>query len=208
MKIAEIMALCHPEVPEGKSGDWSVRRFSVSEDDERRGKMYAANPSSGGRWVPRGNYIGLYHRGSVVMSDTPGELRDHLDFLFTVEMLRGHVLINGLGLGCALAGALELGAHRVTVVEKELDVIRLVSDYFGEKYGSIFRSGGRVDIVHADALTWKPGGGMQYSAVWHDIWPNICSDNLKEMKALHRKYARRCKWQGSWCRAECERRRW
>ena len=34
----------------------------------------------------------------------------------------------------------------------------------------------------------------------HDIWDDICLDNLETMATLHRKYGRRCDWQGSWKR--------
>ena len=60
------------------------------------------------------------------------------------------------------------------------------------------------EFHQADALEYKPPRGEQYDVVWHDIWPNICTDNLPEMHKLHRKYGRRCNWQGSWCRAEHE----
>jgi hypothetical protein len=34
--------------------------------------------------------------------------------------------------------------------------------------------------------------------VWHDIWLDLCTDNLEGMGKLHRKYGRRTDWQGSW----------
>jgi hypothetical protein len=33
---------------------------------------------------------------------------------------------------------------------------------------------------------------------WHDVWANICEDNLPLMARLHRRYGRRVNWQGSW----------
>ena len=63
----------------------------------------------------------------------------------------------------------------------------------------------KLNIICADALEWKPPKGTRYNAVWHDIWDNICGDNLDDMKKLHRKYGRRTNWQGSWCRDQCER---
>jgi hypothetical protein len=33
--------------------------------------------------------------------------------------------------------------------------------------------------------------GKRYDMVWHDIWDDICSDNLEGMAKLHRKYGDR-----------------
>lgn len=87
---------------------------------------------------------------------------------------------------------------KVTVIEISPDVITLVGSYLKEHFGA------RLEIIEADAFTWQPPRGVRYGAVWHDIWDNICSDNLPEMHKLHRKYGRRTDWQGSWCRWRCE----
>jgi hypothetical protein len=60
--------------------------------------------------------------------------------------------------------------------------------------------GDRVEIIQADAFSWKPPKNIRYGMVWHDIWPNICGDNYPEMKTLHRRYGRKADWQGSWCK--------
>jgi spermidine synthase len=130
------------------------------------------------------------------MSDTPDERRDHLS---AIREAKGHVLLNGLGLGCVLQSCLEKeGVTKVTVVEKEEDVIALVAPHYQERYGD------RLEVVHADAFEYKPPKGVRYGMVWHDIWPNMCADNLPEMHRLHRKYGRRTEWQGSWGRAYIE----
>jgi hypothetical protein len=85
------------------------------------------------------------------------------------------------------------------VIEMSPDVISLVADFYRTKFGD------KAEIIEADALTWKPPKGSFYGAVWHDIWPSISADNLPEMHALHRRYGRRCDWQGSWARGFCER---
>ena len=63
----------------------------------------------------------------------------------------------------------------------------------------------RVTIINADAFEWKPPKDQRYDVVWHDIWDNICGDNLPEMTKLHRKYGKKTDWQGSWCKYECKR---
>jgi hypothetical protein len=35
-------------------------------------------------------------------------------------------------------------------------------------------------------------------------WEDITPDNWPTMEALKRKYAGRCRWQGSWCRKEVQ----
>ena len=180
-------------VPEGRMGPWSVERFEVS---AREAALFSINRQ--GRCIKAGTYTRLSHeeRG-VVMSDTPAEKRDHVGFVVNAK---GHVLINGLGLGMCLAAALRKPeVERVTVVELDADVIALV--------GRHYAADARVEIVHCDAFAYQPPKGVRYGAVWHDIWDDITSDNLPEMTRLHRKYGRRADWQGSWARYECERRR-
>jgi spermidine synthase len=102
-------------------------------------------------------------------------------------------VINGLGLGVCLKAILEkTEIESVTVIEKSKDVINLVEPSFLDDP--------RVTIIHADALEWKAPRNVKYDFVWHDIWDDICTNNLETMGTLHRKYARRSGWQDSWCR--------
>jgi len=189
------------DVPEGRSGDWEVSRFvpeglaAAIHNTKRPGRALA----------PGETYTRLVNHGAagmfsdVVMSDTPAEIRDLRPLR---GRLRGRLLINGLGLGVALQGAIdrpEVG--HVTVVEKSADVIALVAGHYEARHGS------RLTVVHADALEWSPPRGARWDAVWHDIWPSICGDNWPDMTRLHRKYGRRCDWQDSWCRDQVMRAR-
>ena len=182
-------------VPAGVSGQWRVEKFTVSGEDaglERLRSMF-----SGGRGVPEGDYTRLMCGHSLIMSDTPDEIRDHLS---PIRLASGHVLINGLGLGVVLqAVACKPEVKGVTVIEKSPDVISLVWPYYRAMFDD------RVEVVEADAFEYKPPKGIRYGVVWHDIWGNICGDNLPEMTRLHRKYGRLADWQGSWCRYECRR---
>lgn len=182
-------------IPEGVSGDWRVEKFEVSKEDAMFERLMAIVSSSHGRGVPEGIYTRLKRNGTLVMSDTPDELMDGLSFYWNAK---GHVLINGLGLGCTVDLVFAVPAvEKVTVIEISPDVIALV--------GPHLRYGDRLEIVEADAFTYQPPRGIHYGAVWHDIWDYITSDNLPEMHKLHRKYGRRADWQGSWCRDRCER---
>ena len=187
-------------VPDGKQGAWSVETFTVSESEaklERARAMFSF--SSRGRGVPEGNYKALKRNGSTIMSNTPDEISDQLEFIRKAKT-GGHILINGLGLGVTLTAILKSDTiESVTVIEKSQDVISLVAPSFFNDT--------RVKIICADALEYKPPRGVHYSAVWHDIWDNICSDNIPEMTKLHKKYRRKTAWQGSWCKHECQRNR-
>jgi hypothetical protein len=187
------------DVPDGVSGEWSVSTFSVSKDAEKWGKMRAVISSDRGRYVPAGTYKALKRGGSIVMSNTPDEIRDQYP-LFRVA--RGIVLINGLGLGVTLQVILnkvdeagEYAVKKAYIVERSEDVLSLVKP--------TYEKDGRVEFIQADALGFRPPK-ERFDAVWHDIWDNVCSDNLEQMHTLHRKYARKAAWQGSWCREQCE----
>jgi hypothetical protein len=83
------------DVPDGISGDYRVETFVVSKDDSMFTGLRAM--TNGGRgYVPAGNYKRLYKKGTLVMSNTPDEINDFLQFLWKAE---GSILINGLGLG-------------------------------------------------------------------------------------------------------------
>jgi hypothetical protein len=190
------------DVPEGKSGDWVIERFTVSDADESFGRMRATfSFSSFGRYVSAGTYTALRRGGTMVMSDTRDEIRDQWEILHA----SGDVLINGLGLGVVARGCLlNPKVTSVTVVELSRDVIMLVEPWLKE---IAKKANTPLTIIQADALTWQPPKGKRWGMVWHDIWDNICGDNLDDMHRLHRKYGRRCDRQGSWCRAQVERHR-
>lgn len=163
-----------------------VTRFTIDETAAEKSAFHAA--IRGGRgYVPPGTYTRLTHRGCLVMSDTPDEMRDHLPI---VRAACGHVLINGLGLGMVLGAVLaKPEVEAVAVVEIDPDVVELVAPHYASP---------RVTIHQADALTWRPPAGVRFGAVWHDIWPDICVDNLADMTRLKRRYAKRTDWQGCW----------
>lgn len=180
------------EIPEGSSGKWCVKNFTVSGD-----ASYSSFFSYGARSPLPGNYTKLMCGGAVVMSDTPAEMRDHRD---AVRNAKGHILINGLGIGMVLINCMDkLEVEKATIIELSQDVIDLVGPYYKELYGD------KIEIIQANAMDYKPPKGVRYGMVWHDIWTYICSDNYKQMKTLHRRYGSKTDWQGSWCRDECKR---
>lgn len=187
------MLIDRVDIPEGRAGNWAVERFVVSPEDAERERIRAV--VCRGRGVPAGSYTRLVRGRTVVMSDTPDEMRDHYE---AVHRARGHVLINGLGLGMVLRAVLKKPeVTRVTVVELSADVIGLVAPSYTDP---------RMTIVEASAFDYAPPKGERYGAVWHDIWDNITADNLPEMTRLKRKYGRRADWQGCWAEFQCKRR--
>lgn len=173
-------------IPEGQRGDWRVVRFDVSADEAAWASVRALRDGRGG--IVPGTYTKLVCKGrGTVMSDTPDERRDHMP---AYRKAKGHVLINGLGLGMVLGAILKKSeVESVTVVEISQDVIDLVWPHYACD---------RLKVVKSCAYAYDPPKGVRYGAVWHDIWDSICADNLPSMTRLKRKYGRRADWQGCW----------
>jgi len=183
------------DVPEGRSGDWAIEQFTISEKEAKFAN--AQSMFCGVRTYYRpGTYTRLIGKApdfvNPMMSDTPDEILDHLS---VIQEARGQILVNGLGLGMVLQAMLrKTEVEHVTVIEESPDIIALVEPHYRKMFGDKFT------IIQADAFTWEPPKGKRYDVVWHDIWENICMDNLQQMAKLHRKYGKRCNWQGSWKR--------
>ena len=180
-----------PDVPDGESGGWKIDTFSVSEDEAKLDRVM-----SGFRAVRPGTYKRLSRGKTVVMSDTPSELRDHL-WLFQMMKEADSALIHGLGIGCAVNAAIMHGVKTIDVVELSPDVIELVGPHYLAKAAS---AGVDLTIHEGDALTYRFPVGRRWGIAWHDIWDFISEENLEGMKLLHRRYGRRVDWQGSWAR--------
>jgi hypothetical protein len=179
-------------IPEDQSGKWRVEKFTVSEEDAKFENLRAAIGSSA-RPINAGEYLRLRRNGRLVMSTTPAEMSDFRWFVWDAH---GDILLNGLGLGCVLDAILAKEETKsVTVNEFSSDVIHLVAPHFQDK---------RCTINHVDAFDWKPPKELRFNFVWHDIWDDICEDNLDEMKFLCRKYGHYLKKGGRQeCWAQC-----
>lgn len=177
-------------LPDGVSGNWRIETFEVPKEDFSQ----IISMLKTGRGVAAGIYKRLKRDETVVMSNTPDEIRDFSHF---TRHANGSVLINGLGLGCVVKVLLDKPEiTKITVIEKSRDVINLVLPHFNDN---------RLNVIHADAFEYVPPKSERFDAVWHDIWDYICADNLKEMSTLHRKYSRKAEWQDSWAKPQCQR---
>jgi len=178
-------------IPDGERGNWKVSTIEVTEVQAQ-----LHNCNCHGRPVDAGTYKSLSRNGYVIMSNTPMEIYDHLEFIYQAK---GDVLINGLGLAMCIFGILEKPeVQSITVIEKEQDVIDLVAPHIKSK---------KVKVIHCDAFDYQIPKGKKYNAVWHDIWDDLNPDNLTEMTKLKRKYGRHTEWQGCWGEYQCRRRR-
>jgi len=127
------------DVPDGISGAHKIETFTVSEEDARLESMRSLYSGSH-RFISPGTYKRLLRGSTVVMSNTPAEIRDHIYF---INKATGDVLINGLGLGMCVAAILKKPEIKsVTIIELVPDVISLV--------GPTYTKDGRVTISYAE----------------------------------------------------------
>ena len=201
------------ELPTGERGIYAIQHYEVSKDDSAFTAIRAIAGSDSRAFVSPGGYTRLTRGGVIVMSDTPSEIREHMDPINQAKRRIRHrepvtALIHGLGIGMIARALLLEGAERVEVVELAQEVIDLVAPALREQLtaGELGDpSTGRLIIRQGNAFDWKPPKGARWTLVWHDIWSNICTDNLPEMTKLHRRFGRRCDWQESWGCGEARR---
>lgn len=176
------------KIPENKSGDWKVEKFTVTDAGAQLHNLRCAAHGSLSSIISPGDYTKLSYDGLLVMSDTPSELRDHELF---IKNAKGSVLIAGLGLGLVtIEVAKKRNVTSIVIVEKSKDVIDLVWKYIPEDVGA------RLEIVHADIFDYKPRHGFDYA--WFDIWNYICEDNKKDFELLDSKFRSRVLNMGYW----------
>jgi hypothetical protein len=188
------------DMPEGQVGEWRVERYTVTPDEAQHDRMMAMIKGRQ-RCVPAGTYTRLVRGGTLVMSDTPDEARDHRE---AVRRATGECLVFGLGLGLVVEAMLQRReVWGVTVVERASEVIALVAPTLQARWGT------RLVVIEGDALTYRmareAGRGPHFGVVWADIWDAICVENLPSMAALRRYWCPRAGWMDCWCRGECQR---
>jgi hypothetical protein len=208
------------EVPAGEIDGMKITKFEVVYPDkwtdahEKRMKegsgdlvsplQLARMSFNEGRAPYPGWYTRLSEGDQVWMSDTTHERRDHIEPVQEIVSAKARrVVINGLGIGMVLSAALSYDfVEHVDVVEIDQRVINLV--------GPHYLKDPRVRIHHADAVkqmkAWP--ANARWDVGWTDIWPNICADNLEEMKSFTDFYGPRCGFHGNWAEDIAKRSVW
>lgn len=202
----------------GRLGRWRVERFEVPESSIEHVRLMLQ-----GRDCSPGEYTRLVRvrdgtpyeveaehdagTGTIVMSDTDAELNDLAPLFWALRHYDARrVVINGLGLGCALLGTLGVETvEHVDVVEVDADVIELVGAQFVD---------GRVTFHLGDAFEYAWPRGTRWDVAWHDVWDDLSTYNLNGPEAnpgtyarLNRRYGGRVRWQGAWGQGYLEARR-
>lgn len=151
--------------------------------------------------IKPGKYVRLRSGYDIIMSNTPMERNTNSEFM---RYANGRVLIGGLGLGLVLMEILKKPeVTHVEVVEKYSEIIELVWD-------QIPNENNKAVCHKGDILEWWPDDKRKWDTIYFDIWTYICTDNLEDMKKLHRRFGRRLNrenpraWMGSWRRSEIE----
>ena len=190
------MQLMHSHIPEGAQGVAKIKHVTL----ERPTPRMLIHP---GEYVRPGKYTHLYVHGALMMSDTTHERVTNMSF---VQAAQGDVLVGGLGIGFSLLPVLLAPEVRtVTVVEKYQDVLDLVAPHLRGAAGD---AGEKLRIECVDLMEFKPARNARWDVVYFDIWPNACTDNLRQMTVLHRRFGRRKRlWMDSWMHRELMRRK-
>jgi hypothetical protein len=143
-----------------------------------------------------GKYIRLAINNELVMSDTRMEKTSNSEF---VRCANGNVLMVGLGIGLTLHNLEDKmnsdEIKKITVIEKNKDVINLISLYYPNP---------KIEIIHNDIYNWAPKKNEKFDTIYFDIWSDINVDNLKQIKILHNKFKNKLNrknpkcWMNSW----------
>jgi len=124
-----------------------------------------------------GIYVKLIVEGELMMSDTAMERITNREFILNAK---GRVLIAGLGVGLILQAILDKPeVSEVVVVEKYQDVIDLVGERFQHP---------KLTIICADIFEYELPKTEKFDTIYFDIWADINTSNLDEMKFLHAKF--------------------
>ena len=107
------------DVPEGKSGEWEVQRFTIDKAAALHSMFRYRD-----RFIPPGTYTWLKGHNQSYMSDTPAEVRDHRELVWHGW---GDVLVFGddkVARDVVIALADDPGADLRGIVPRSVDLVR------------------------------------------------------------------------------------
>lgn len=182
--------------PVGRKGPWEISEFNITELEAKRENARHRYHGNDYLMVEAGDYKRLTHsRRGVIMSNTPMEIKTCSPVW---EHGTGRILINGLGMGMVIEALLSKpDVEYIKVIELDQDVIDLVYPHFAHDK--------RLEVVQASAYDYQLTKDDRYDYAWHDIWDEICGDNLKDMARLCNKWRRRVGRQDVWSQEQARR---
>lgn len=152
-----------PQYPDGAVGPWQMKRMGVGMD---RGYYSGPCVTSGSTLLLRQGSEG---RWETWMSLSPMEVESQE---LACHHARGHTVVMGLGMGWVAANmALQPSVNRVTVVERDGDVLELFRRCRVLE-GLPQSAAAKVELVQADALQWQPPGAP-VDFLYADIWLHL-----------------------------------
>lgn len=157
--------LFFPRYRPATSGGWSIRGLAMAGNRGYWGDIYRM----------QGTILMVGPDGedgeAAWMSMTPAELESQE---IGIRAARGHTVVCGLGMGWLAANvAVRPEVERVTVIEREPDVVALIEEagVFDELPDDARR---KLSIVQDDALSWRPDGPVD--SLQADIWTRLLED--------------------------------
>ncbi len=154
-----------------------ITRFEFNERDAMIANMRAMRDGGAIFRCVQGHYVRLTIEGRLVMSDTPMERLSNKEF---IRKANGRVFIAGLGLGMIIHNIIDIDyVTEIVVVEKYQDVIDLVAPKFDNP---------KLKIICADIFDYVPEKNEKFDTIYFDIWTDIQTENLDEMKKLHSRF--------------------
>ncbi|MBR1951862.1 MAG: hypothetical protein IKA32_04760 [Lentisphaeria bacterium] len=184
-----------------KSENFEISTFEVT---EKKAKFFNLQQMMARqrRFISPGTYTQITGKGrGIIMSNTPAEIGGHMEFYHAAT---GRVMIGGLGIGMILEAVLKKPeVTSITVIEKEQEIIDLVSPFYANEE--------KIKIVCGDVFSPQDylAPGTKFDRLYFDIWDTINADNYPEMKDLNikwRKYkapgGKAYFWEKSICKRE------
>lgn len=167
-----------PAYPEGDWGPWRLTHMATGIDCGYYTRQWLI---SGMPVLMRRN-PGNSELWETWMSLTPHEIESQEPGCLCAH---GHTVVMGMGMGwVALNAALNPAVKRVTVVERDADVIKLfaATGVAGQLPQNV---GGKIVVVQADALEWQPDEPVDF--LYADIWRPIADTNaLTDTQCMQR----------------------
>lgn len=176
-----------------EKGVAAISRFEFSSKKDPLFNMRTVRDGGGMFYMYDGHYVRLHVNGKLMMSDTSMERISNMGF---IEGANGRVLIAGLGVGLIIHNIIEREkVKEVVVVEKYQDVIDLVHPKIQHP---------KLKVVCADIFEYELPKEEKFDTIYFDIWANISTENLDQMKTLHAKFRKNLnktnesRWMDSW----------